>query len=94
MIKENSNGLILAEKALKEKDALYEKHLTNASSTLEELSKDKEAVLKKKSKMQNEEDLKRLQEEEIQEIDLFKSFEENKLQLKDTLEEFLKELEH
>ncbi|MED6142698.1 hypothetical protein PIB30_116494, partial [Stylosanthes scabra] len=46
-----------------------------------------------KNKLQNEADLKRLQEEELQEIDLFKGFEDNKIQLKDTLEEFLRELE-
>ncbi|MED6158352.1 hypothetical protein PIB30_031982 [Stylosanthes scabra] len=132
MIQENSNGIIIAEKALKEKHALYEKHLANANDTLEELLREKDALVKKlteiqaqiqeidekitklkkpfekiqdkktelknqlseieKSKMENEKDLKRLQGEEIQEIDLFKGFEENKLQLKDTLEEFLKDL--
>ncbi|MED6222683.1 hypothetical protein PIB30_066677, partial [Stylosanthes scabra] len=132
MIQENSNGLIVVEKALREKEPLYEKHLSNANDTLEELSKNKEDLVKKlveiqaqiqeidekmtklknpfekiqdektelgnqlsnieKSKLQNEADLKRLQEE-LQELDLFKGFEDNKLQLKDTLEEFLQELE-
>ncbi|MED6126881.1 hypothetical protein PIB30_082751 [Stylosanthes scabra] len=39
MIQENSNGLIFAEKALREKEALYKKHLSNANDTLEGLSK-------------------------------------------------------
>ncbi|MED6137697.1 hypothetical protein PIB30_067360 [Stylosanthes scabra] len=129
MIQENSNGLIIAEKALKEKETLYEKHLSNVNDTLEGLSKTKEDLVKKlaeiqaqiqdmdakmtklkkpfekiqekkaelgnqlleieKSKLQNEADLKKLQEEELQEIGLFKGFEDNKIQLKDTLEEFL-----
>ncbi|MED6190201.1 hypothetical protein PIB30_103474 [Stylosanthes scabra] len=37
MIQENSNGLIIAKKALKEKETLYEKHLSNANDTLEGL---------------------------------------------------------
>ncbi|MED6139406.1 hypothetical protein PIB30_083555 [Stylosanthes scabra] len=45
MIQENSNGLIIAKKALKEKDAFYEKHLANANDTLEELSRDKDALV-------------------------------------------------
>ncbi|MED6184009.1 hypothetical protein PIB30_043193 [Stylosanthes scabra] len=52
MIQENSNGLIIAEKALKEKDALYEKHLANANDTLEELSRDKDALVKKLTEIQ------------------------------------------
>ncbi|MED6226903.1 hypothetical protein PIB30_108333 [Stylosanthes scabra] len=47
MIQENSNGLVIAEKALKDKAALYEKHLSNANDTLEELSKTKEGLVKK-----------------------------------------------
>ncbi|MED6190300.1 hypothetical protein PIB30_104518 [Stylosanthes scabra] len=47
MIKENSDGLIIAEKALKKRDALYEKHLSDANSTLEELSKDKDSLVRK-----------------------------------------------
>ncbi|MED6189899.1 hypothetical protein PIB30_100523 [Stylosanthes scabra] len=102
---ENSNGLIIAEKALKEKEALYEKHLLDANDTLEGLSKTREDLVKKlaeiqaqiqevdakitklkkpfdkiqekktelgnqlleieKNKLQNEADLKRLQEEEL-----------------------------
>ncbi|MED6125054.1 hypothetical protein PIB30_064837 [Stylosanthes scabra] len=59
MIQENSNGLIIAEKALKEKDALYEKHLVNVNDTLEELSRDKDALLKNLTEIQTQ----------IQEID-------------------------
>ncbi|MED6113036.1 hypothetical protein PIB30_067283 [Stylosanthes scabra] len=110
MIKENSDGLIIAEKALKERDALYEKHLLDANSTLKELSKYKYALVKKLAEIQAQireidEKMAKLKKpfekihdkkteiEETQEIDLFKGFEENKLQLKDTLEAFLKELE-
>ncbi|MED6151038.1 hypothetical protein PIB30_078497, partial [Stylosanthes scabra] len=52
MIQENSNGLIIAEKALKEKEALYEKHLSNANDTLEGLSKTREDLVKKLAKIQ------------------------------------------
>ncbi|MED6140472.1 hypothetical protein PIB30_093586 [Stylosanthes scabra] len=52
MIQENSNGLIVAEKALREKEALYEKHLSNANDTLEELSKNKEDLVKKLAEIQ------------------------------------------
>ncbi|MED6208658.1 hypothetical protein PIB30_047379 [Stylosanthes scabra] len=52
MIQENSNGLIIEEKALREKDALYEKHLSNANDTLEELSKNKEDLVKKLAEIQ------------------------------------------
>ncbi|MED6227287.1 hypothetical protein PIB30_112093, partial [Stylosanthes scabra] len=52
MIQENSNGLVIAEKALKDKEALYEKHLSNANDTLEELSKTKEGLLKKLAEIQ------------------------------------------
>ncbi|MED6158557.1 hypothetical protein PIB30_033776 [Stylosanthes scabra] len=52
MIQENSNGLIIAEKALKEKEALYEKHLSNANDTLEGLSKTREDLLKKLAEIQ------------------------------------------
>ncbi|MED6170124.1 hypothetical protein PIB30_027856 [Stylosanthes scabra] len=97
MIQENSNDLIVAEKVLREKEALYEKHLSNANDILEGLSKTREDLVKKLAEIQaqiqeNEADLKRLQEEELQELDLFKGFEDNKIQLKDTLEEFLQEL--
>ncbi|MED6133887.1 hypothetical protein PIB30_032459 [Stylosanthes scabra] len=52
MIQENSNGLIIAEKALKEKEAMYEKHLSNANDTLEGLSKTKEDLVKKLAEIQ------------------------------------------
>ncbi|MED6151142.1 hypothetical protein PIB30_079482 [Stylosanthes scabra] len=52
MIQENSNGLIVAKKALREKEALYEKHLSNANDTLEELSKNKEDLVKKLAEIQ------------------------------------------
>ncbi|MED6176241.1 hypothetical protein PIB30_086222 [Stylosanthes scabra] len=52
MIQENSNGLIVAEKALREKKALYEKHLSNANDTLEGLSKTKEDLVKKLAEIQ------------------------------------------
>ncbi|MED6158166.1 hypothetical protein PIB30_030336 [Stylosanthes scabra] len=40
----------------------------------------------------NEEDLKNLQEEEDQEVELFKGFKEEKVKLKETLEDFLKKI--
>ncbi|MED6216619.1 hypothetical protein PIB30_009212 [Stylosanthes scabra] len=52
MIKENSDALINAKKALKDKDVLYEKHLKNANDALEELSKDKDALMKKLAEIQ------------------------------------------
>ncbi|MED6148958.1 hypothetical protein PIB30_057832 [Stylosanthes scabra] len=52
MIQENSNGLIIAEKALREKEALYEKHLSNANDTLEGLSKAREDLVKKLAEIQ------------------------------------------
>ncbi|MED6152988.1 hypothetical protein PIB30_097243 [Stylosanthes scabra] len=52
MIQENSNGLIVAEKALREKEALYEKHLSNANDTLEGLSKTREDLVKKLAEIQ------------------------------------------
>ncbi|MED6120935.1 hypothetical protein PIB30_025564 [Stylosanthes scabra] len=52
MIQENSNGLIIAAKALKEKEALYEKHLSNANDTLEGLSKTREDLVKKLAEIQ------------------------------------------
>ncbi|MED6124610.1 hypothetical protein PIB30_060518 [Stylosanthes scabra] len=52
MIQENSNGLIVAKKALREKEALYEKHLSNANDTLEGLSKTREDLVKKLAEIQ------------------------------------------
>ncbi|MED6134911.1 hypothetical protein PIB30_041395 [Stylosanthes scabra] len=52
MIQENSNDLIVAEKALREKEALYEKHLSNANDTLEGLSKTREDLVKKMAEIQ------------------------------------------
>ncbi|MED6187116.1 hypothetical protein PIB30_073342 [Stylosanthes scabra] len=52
MIQENSNGLIVTEKALREKEALYEKHLSNANDTLEGLSKTREDLVKKLAEIQ------------------------------------------
>ncbi|MED6145507.1 hypothetical protein PIB30_025811, partial [Stylosanthes scabra] len=52
MIQENSNGLVIVEKALKEKEALYEKHLSNENDTLEGLSKTREDLVKKLAEIQ------------------------------------------
>ncbi|MED6223843.1 hypothetical protein PIB30_078054 [Stylosanthes scabra] len=52
MSQENSNGLIVAEKALREKEVLYEKHLSNANDTLEGLSKTREDLVKKLAEIQ------------------------------------------
>ncbi|MED6186783.1 hypothetical protein PIB30_070075 [Stylosanthes scabra] len=52
MIQENFNGMIVAEKAIREKEALYEKHLSNANDTLEGLSKTREDLVKKLAEIQ------------------------------------------
>ncbi|MED6138541.1 hypothetical protein PIB30_075129 [Stylosanthes scabra] len=120
MIQENSNGLIIAEKALKEKEALYEKHLSNANDTLEGLSKTKEDLMNKLAEIQAQiqdvdakmtnlkKPFEKIQEKKTElgnqlseieknklpnEADLKRQgFEDNKVQLKDTLEEFLREI--
>ncbi|MED6162297.1 hypothetical protein PIB30_069037 [Stylosanthes scabra] len=130
LIQENCESIDTTVTTLKEKDAVYEKHLSDANVALADLSKEKDELTKKlaeiqariqevddktqkikkpfekirgkrseiKSKLsefeqlkqQNEEDLKNLQKEEDQELELFKNLEEDKVQLKDALEEFLK----
>ncbi|MED6110460.1 hypothetical protein PIB30_043062 [Stylosanthes scabra] len=52
IIKENSDNIITAEETMKEKNALYEKHLKEASDTLDGLSKDKEVLIKNLAEIQ------------------------------------------
>ncbi|MED6189469.1 hypothetical protein PIB30_096250 [Stylosanthes scabra] len=88
MIQENSNGLIITEKALKEKEALYEKHLSDANDTLEGLSKTRENLVKKLAEIQAQ----------IQEVDAkmtklkkpFKKIQETKTELGNQLSEIEK----
>ncbi|MED6145814.1 hypothetical protein PIB30_028684 [Stylosanthes scabra] len=88
MIQENSNGLIIAEKALKEKEALYEKHLSNANDTLKGLSKTKEDLVKKLAEIQAQ-----IQDVDAKMIKLKKPFEkiqEKKAKLGNQLSEIEK----
>ncbi|MED6207639.1 hypothetical protein PIB30_037617 [Stylosanthes scabra] len=88
MIQENSNGLIIAEKVLKEKEALYEKHLSDANDTLEGLSKIREDLVKKLAEIQAQ----------IQEVDAkmtklkkpFEKIQEKKTELGNQLSEIEK----
>ncbi|MED6124683.1 hypothetical protein PIB30_061266 [Stylosanthes scabra] len=88
MIQENSNSLIVAEKALREKEALYEKHLSNANDTLEGLSKTREDLVKKLAEIQAQ----------IQEVDAkmtklkkpFEKIQEKKTELRNQLSEIEK----
>ncbi|MED6168461.1 hypothetical protein PIB30_011890 [Stylosanthes scabra] len=109
MIQENSNGLIVAEKALREKEALYEKHLSNANDTLEVLSKTREDLVKKLAEIQaqiQEVDAKmaklkkpseKIQERKMELRNHLSEIEKNKLQneadLKRLQEEELQELD-
>ncbi|MED6110534.1 hypothetical protein PIB30_043869 [Stylosanthes scabra] len=104
MIQENSNGLLKTREDLVKKLAEIQAQIQDVDAKITKLKKPFEKIQEKKTelgnqlseieknKLQNEVDLKRLQEEELQEIDLFKGFEVNKIQLKDTLEEFLREI--
>ncbi|MED6188351.1 hypothetical protein PIB30_085118 [Stylosanthes scabra] len=88
MIQENSNGLIIAEKALKEKEALYEKHLSNANDTLEGLSKTRKDLVKKLVEIQAQ-----IQDVDAKMTKLKKSFEkiqEKKTELGNQLSEIKK----
>ncbi|MED6165127.1 hypothetical protein PIB30_096619 [Stylosanthes scabra] len=85
---ENSNGLIIAEKALKEKEALYEKHLSNTNDTFEGLSKTREDLLKKLAEIQAQ-----IQDVDAKIIKLKKPFEkiqEKKTELGNQLSEIEK----
>ncbi|MED6145869.1 hypothetical protein PIB30_029248 [Stylosanthes scabra] len=133
LVKENCETLATAETDLKEKDALYEKHLKDANIMLDGLSTEREILVKKLAEIQaqiqeidnktskikkpldkiqgkkikiqdklseikenqklNEEDLKNIQKEENEETQLFRSMCEEKIQLKETLKLFLKEID-
>ncbi|MED6209077.1 hypothetical protein PIB30_051202 [Stylosanthes scabra] len=75
-------------KALREKEALYEKHLSNANDTLEEFSKTREDLVKKLAEIQAQ----------IQEVDAkmtklkkpFEKIQEKKLELGNQLSEIEK----
>ncbi|MED6196939.1 hypothetical protein PIB30_052016 [Stylosanthes scabra] len=113
LVKDNCDTLATAEANLKEKDALYEKHLKDANTMLNDLSTEKDILVKKLAEIQaqiqeidnktskikspldkiqgkkleiqdnlsevkesqrlNEEDLKKIQKEEDQEIEFFKT---------------------
>ncbi|MED6118482.1 hypothetical protein PIB30_002730 [Stylosanthes scabra] len=131
--KRNCETLATAETNLKEKDALYEKHLKDANVMLEDLSIERNDLVKKLAEIQahiqeidnktskikkpldriqekkldiqdklsevkesqklNEEDLKNIEKEDDQETQFFRNMCEEKIQLKETLEVFLKEID-
>ncbi|MED6169468.1 hypothetical protein PIB30_021600 [Stylosanthes scabra] len=133
LVKENCETLATTETDLKEKEALYEKHLKDANIMLDGLSTERETLVKKLAKIKtqiqeidnktskikkpldkiqgkrieiqdklseikenqklNEEDLKNIQKEKDEETQLFRSMCEEKIQLKETLELFLKEID-